>query len=484
MSPPIPNRLLSLPWVGWRKVSVPGRTKPAKVPINPRTGENASVTNPRTWGDFPNAVAAVPRFQLDGYGVVLTHEGGLTGVDLDNCLDPTTGDLVGQAALVLDMLPGTYAERSPSGLGIRMFVEGLLPVGSLHRVGNLEAYDDVRFMTVTGAILPDRPLSITDAEGGLAWLVAKYLTPPPTKVMTVVSSGYAGDDEGLLRRAIAHPITGPRLAAFLSGRVLDHKSQSGADYELCRLLGFWCGGDPVRVEVIARSSGAYRDKWDERRGCSTWLALTVRKALSRLACVHVPGSFHSHKIQEREDKECATLLAPCDSPSRVEKNPLIEHIRRLRLIHGRPVGLSVRQASSLLGIHVRTAANWLKALVAEQRLICVTKGTYRTRLASEFDLPEFVKASDSVPLSVGRQHPPPYTRTPGGLFAVWWWSPRKCVWLHFGDCIDRESAIALAGQHMGRLPGWWSVGDELNRYYRGRGLRVRRHISGDRDRHD
>src|SRR5580700_6381440 len=213
----IPNRLLSLPWVGWRSIPITGKAKPAKVPINPRTGDRASVTNPRTWGDFSDAAVAVNRFQLDGYGVILTPQAGLTGVDLDNCHDPISGALDEQASLILDMLPGTYAERSPSGRGVRMFVEGLLPSGSGHRVGNLEVYCDKRFLSVTGAILSDRPLSITDANGGLAWLVDHYLTPRASKPRAAISPGYSGDDAELIRWACANVHTGARLSALLTG---------------------------------------------------------------------------------------------------------------------------------------------------------------------------------------------------------------------------------------------------------------------------
>jgi hypothetical protein len=112
-------RLIPYPWVGWRYVPAPGRAKPANMPINPRTGRPASVTDPRTWGDCPAAVEAVERYKLDGVGVVLTPEAGLTGIDLDSCRDPATAGLDGWADEVLARLPDTYAEASPSGRGVR-----------------------------------------------------------------------------------------------------------------------------------------------------------------------------------------------------------------------------------------------------------------------------------------------------------------------------------------------------------------------------
>ena len=477
-APTIPNRLFELPWVGWKYTPAPGRIKPAKVPIDPLTGRFASVTNPDTWSDYPTAAAAVLRFRLSGIGIVLPPDPiGLTGVDLDQCLDPATGRIDVWAEEILDHLEGTYAELSPSREGIRSFVEGVLPIGCRNRFGDIEAYSTNRFLTVTGNALFDRPLDVTDADGGLAWLVDKYLARLPTEAPAPVLAGFKGDDIELVRRAIRQPITGPRLEALLAGRPLDHPSQSEADYELCRILGFWCGGEAARVEAIARASSAFRPKWDSMRGPVTWLTRTVLQALSRLTMVYTPSACRSRKTQNCEDKECTTFTNPHETPSPAEKNPIIDHIRRLRRIHGRPIGLSVRQASSLLGIPVMTAARRLKELVLTGMLIRVSEGTHWTRLASEYDLPEF--ALSAPPKSGDRSAsvipPPPYTRTPGGLFAVWRWSSSQREWLHFGDCATRESALALAGKHMSRWPGWWSVGDELRRYARGRGMFVRRH---------
>jgi len=173
----VPDRIRALPWVGWRHDYKPDRLKPAKLPINPRTGGAANVADPRTWGDYGSALAAAASFNLDGVGVVLTSETGLTGVDLDDCRDPTTGELDHWAGQILDRLHGTYAELSPSQRGVRSFVEGVLPAGCRNRIGDIEAYSAGRFLTITGSILPDRPLAVTDAGGALDWLVAEHLTP-------------------------------------------------------------------------------------------------------------------------------------------------------------------------------------------------------------------------------------------------------------------------------------------------------------------
>ena len=121
-----PDCLRVMPCVGWKYRFEPDRAKPAKPPIDPNTGEGADVSDPETWGDFESAIEAVGRYGLDGIGIVLTPESGLTGIDLDHCRDPSTGKINERAEAILERLSGTYAEVSPSGTGLHLFVEGVL----------------------------------------------------------------------------------------------------------------------------------------------------------------------------------------------------------------------------------------------------------------------------------------------------------------------------------------------------------------------
>jgi hypothetical protein len=178
---------------------------------------------------------------------------------------------------------------------------------------------------------------------------------------------------------------------------------------------------------------------------------------------------------------------------------LVEHARQLRHAHNRPVGLSVRQAASLLGISDRTAARRLNEAVAADLLVRVTTGTYGTGLASEYDLPEYrpvrsgahperrdaagaPRAGQSAGSRLGVPPPPaPYTHTQGGLIAVWRWSAKQGRWSHYGDCADRAVAGRVVARHMGRRSGWWWAGDELMRYVKGRKLRVYHRVPWNRE---
>ena len=83
----IPQPLKDRPqWVAWayRRRG----QKWTKVPINPRTGRAADVSNPGTWGSFAEALtfAEARRGQgADGIGFVFTDSDPFAGIDLDVC---------------------------------------------------------------------------------------------------------------------------------------------------------------------------------------------------------------------------------------------------------------------------------------------------------------------------------------------------------------------------------------------------------------
>ena len=90
----IPSELRAIPqWVCWRWKHVPEQRKPwTKPPVDPNTGQAASVTDPATWGTFETAIGAMRRLALPGVGLVLTPELGIVGGDGDACVDRFTGE--------------------------------------------------------------------------------------------------------------------------------------------------------------------------------------------------------------------------------------------------------------------------------------------------------------------------------------------------------------------------------------------------------
>ena len=132
-----------------------------KIPINPRTGRNASVSNPATWATLDVAVASVERHGLAGVGIVLTADDNLVGIDLDHCITDA-GSLSPLAAEILSYAE-TYAEISPSGEGIRLFARGKDVSVLKEEEAGIEVYTTGRYLTVTGNKLEDAPNEIQGA---------------------------------------------------------------------------------------------------------------------------------------------------------------------------------------------------------------------------------------------------------------------------------------------------------------------------------
>lgn len=272
-------------WVCWRYELVDGRV--AKVPKNPRSLNNAASNRPATWGSLD---AALTRYDgnetLSGIGYN-QHSSDVAGIDLDGVIDDD-GNLLPWAADIVSRF-ATYTEISPSGHGIRMFGRGRKP-GKHEKCGSVELYDgdSTRYLTFTGNHLPGTPLDVVDVTQPLAELYAEVFgaeadTPtPPTPAQPVNL-----DDAELLARAIAAK-NGARFAALWQGDTSAHSSRSEADYALVGALLFWTAGDVARVDRLFRSSGLMREKWDARRGASTYGALTIAHCASGQTQFYTP----------------------------------------------------------------------------------------------------------------------------------------------------------------------------------------------------
>jgi primase-polymerase (primpol)-like protein len=110
------------------------------------TGQPASSTDERTWTTFADAsassVGAGAGFVLNGDGIIC--------VDLDHCL--VDGEPVDWVRPVLELVPATYVEVSPSGDGLHIWGLGRIATGRRLKIdgGQVEIYGNGRYLTVTG----------------------------------------------------------------------------------------------------------------------------------------------------------------------------------------------------------------------------------------------------------------------------------------------------------------------------------------------
>lgn len=299
--------------VNWRYDLVDGKWR--KVPYRAGMEQRASSTDPGTWGTFDAAYAAYNKSkgQFDGVGFVVTAEDEFVGVDLDHCL--TDGCLEPWAAEIVAALD-SYTETTPSGDGVRVWVRGRWN-GAGNKVheggGAIEVYDRTRYFTLTGLHRAGTPRTIEARQQSLDGLAAQYFPEKPKATASQMSNRPpAGDDAEILRRAMAAK-NGAKFSRLWMGDTGDHGGDhSSADLALCSMLAFWTNRDADAVDRLFRRSGLMREKWDSRRGDTTYGAITVNEAISRCVDVYDPQSTRPANDVRHGHVESTSPLADVD----------------------------------------------------------------------------------------------------------------------------------------------------------------------------
>jgi len=238
-------------WVAWKYIERDG--KPTKSPINPHTGEFASSTDASTWGTFDEAIAACSQdCGLAGVGFVFTADDPYCGVDLDDCRDPESGQLKDWAREIVEQL-ASYSEVSPSGNGVKVFVQAVKPGRRCRKAfhdGEFEIYDRGRFFTVTGQRLEQSPAEIHARQEQLNGLYRAVFgddddtdgapspsTPPGPKPS---DNGHVDlDDDQIIELASNQRRSGGKFTALWSGDWNSHfNSASEADSSVVFTLAF------------------------------------------------------------------------------------------------------------------------------------------------------------------------------------------------------------------------------------------------------
>ncbi len=264
-------------FLDWRWAEKPGKpgewTKP---PFNARTGYPASVTNPAHHAALACALEGVGRHGMDGIGLALTKPLGITALDLDHCRDRDTGAIAPWARAIIERF-ASYWEPSASGTGVRILIRASLPAGGKKR-GDIEAYDDGRYVTINGNRGAGAPGTIEPRQAELDAFLAEHFPAPPPRAEPPRPAPRPVDksDAELLALALERS---PRFARLWSGDYGEVAGdESRGDWRLAWHLLFWLGGDAERVERVMRAAPARREKWDERRRDTTWLRHTIDKA--------------------------------------------------------------------------------------------------------------------------------------------------------------------------------------------------------------
>ncbi|MBR1438914.1 MAG: hypothetical protein IJ587_10305 [Synergistaceae bacterium] len=328
-------------WVAWKYTEQDGKLK--KTPICPRTGKNASPTNPDTWTNLDTAVAFAER---NGYFTKNTGGVGFmfgaepccyAGIDIDDCISPD-GKLSDMAEDIMRIM-NTYTERSVSGKGIHLLFHLCNPlseIGSRKKDDtlNLEIYDSKRYFVMTGNVYgEERPIAERTEE--LREVYEKYMrkresdnkVEKPHHTQTVntnsvknsrvqgVKSSRSEDlsDSELWERMFSSE-HGREIQALYNGDISGYDNDdSRADLAMCSILVWWTHGDAGRVDRMFRQSGLYRDKW-ERSDYREW---TIGRAMNNDTYCPPEATAKVGHVSERTPEQVSTVGGGSDIPSTV-----------------------------------------------------------------------------------------------------------------------------------------------------------------------
>ncbi len=294
-----------------------------KVPYNPITGYRARVDAPDTFSRLDTALGNLMHY--DGIGIRVASSIGCIDLD-DSILED--GTLTKKAQNVLEILPDAFAEISPSGKGLHLYF--IIPKeyvfdSDTYYVNNrkvgMENYFPGctnRFITVTGNVFHSGSMEVTSEQ--LLLFQDTYMKRPENENVDVVlpTGGSVLSDAEVIRKASCGKL-GQKFQRLYQGEWEglgdENWSHSEADMSFHRILAFYCRGDMAQMDRIYRESGLVRDKWDERRGNSTYGEITMTNAIKGCTEFYEPDYFAHADFEEIDeaDEEAAIALGKQNS---------------------------------------------------------------------------------------------------------------------------------------------------------------------------
>lgn len=264
----------------------------SKKPLDPKTGKQASVSDPSSWATFEQAVAYATKHRL-WIGFMLSENDPFTIIDLDDKVENPAAEGQRQRHEKILSSFDSYTERSRSGRGYHIVTRGKVPSGA--RRDHVEVYSDKRFMVCTGDVVREAP--INDCQPLLDRLYEE-MRPQFAAAPSSLPMVPAVYDKEVLSKA--RECYGSRFEALWDGQWeslgIGDKSQSAADLELGIMLAHFTSDENQWVRIFQASALGRRRKAQK----NSYLTLTFRASRERAANDGLQGSIeHGRSIAER-----------------------------------------------------------------------------------------------------------------------------------------------------------------------------------------
>ncbi len=277
-------------WVLWRADKNPDGSV-RKTPIHPQSLRPHDAHDPHIHMHYMDAASLAAQHGV-GVGFVITAHDPFAFFDIDDCIDPATGQLNEIATNLLTMLPEAWREVSQSGQGLHIICsidKSKLPADRACKSPlGFDLYTDRRFVAITGNHAsgdPGEDLTARVVHIAQSWLThADRADTAATEWTTGPVEQWSGpeDDDELIQLALRErPVFASLWNAdedYLRAKYPPDKARAdglewdrtAADLALCWHLAHYTGKDCERMDRIFRASVHYREKW-ERYGRATVL---------------------------------------------------------------------------------------------------------------------------------------------------------------------------------------------------------------------
>ena len=236
-------------WVCWRYEQRTGSEKPTKVPYCPITARPASVADPGSWVSFETAIANLANF--NGIGFMLSEQDPFAFIDLDRSQDPAEIDRQIAISNAID----SYQEISPGG-GLHIICKASVPCG--RRKGKIEIYSSGRYMTMTGDVWKDRPITL--CQGKVSELWESLSTGQALVTRYDGNSPQIEDDQAVINRAASAQNATKFLNLWHGNWQAYYSSQSEADLAMVNMLAFYTQNREQIMRLFRFSALGQRDK--------------------------------------------------------------------------------------------------------------------------------------------------------------------------------------------------------------------------------